>query len=228
MERISLILLSDNESFTQVISGHITENDIEIISVAERNVISQVKKNQPDALLLDTDTVNIDAVAIAKDLKKRFPHIPQLIITKSKDPAYLDRFLKIPIEDFVIKPVDPNILLERVKMMLNKTISNNRFLKNSDLEIDEWKKEARYKNKILELSAKEFRLLKYLLINADRVLSRLAILNHVWGFDTYVVDRSVDVYIGYIRKKIKKIDPSFQMIKTIPSFGYMLESKTSG
>jgi two-component system alkaline phosphatase synthesis response regulator PhoP len=93
-------------------------------------------------------------------------------------------------------------------------------LKNGELTIDNMKKQVSLNEKLISVSPKEFRLLRYLIENKGRVLSRTSILNHVWGYNSYVIDRNVDVYVGYIRKKLgnKK-----EYIKTVPSFGYMME-----
>lgn len=101
-------------------------------------------------------------------------------------------------------------------------MENHTMYVNGDIRMDERTKEVTVLGTPIPLTPREYRLLRTLLVNKGRVLSREKLLNMVWGFDAYVVDRNVDVYIGYLRNKLRKaLKRSF--IKTLPTFGYMME-----
>jgi DNA-binding response OmpR family regulator len=141
-------------------------------------------------------------------------------LAKSPELAHINKYLKIPVQDFVVKPIIPATLYLRIKKILDTT-SRGETINNGELVVEDKKKMVQIKGVALSLTPREYRLLRYLVANKGRVLSRQSILNHVWGYDSYVIDRNVDVYIGYISRKLSKIDKK-EYIKTIPSFGYML------
>jgi DNA-binding response OmpR family regulator len=138
--------------------------------------------------------------------------------------AHINKFLKVPVDDFLVKPIKPDMLYLRIKNLITDSIQGKEIIKNKDLVIDNRKKQVFLNKQQIDVSPKEYRLLKYLTENKGKVLSRNAILNHVWGYDSYVIDRNVDVYIGYLRKKLKQKERE-GLIKTVPSFGYMMMNK---
>lgn len=127
--------------------------------------------------------------------------------------------------DYMVKPLVKDELCARIDYALEKTsseTSNNR-LKTKSIKINLDTYQAYINKTKLSLSSKEFNLLKIFVKNPNRVLTRELILNHVWDYNVSVSTRVVDVYVGYLRDKIKYIDNSKEYIKTVRGFGYMLE-----
>lgn len=223
MEVFTALLISSNKNLIRLITDKFVTNGAEVQTTNERKDLTRkIQRIQPDILIVDANTEKIEAVSICEDLKKRFSHIPQVVLTKSKDLAHVTKFVNIPVEDFLPKPINPGILYARTRSVLQKGLSQKDVLKNGKLRIDENKKKVFYDEKEIDLTPKEYRLLRYMLVNKGQVLNRESILNHVWGYDSYVVDRNVDVYVGYLRKKLKD-KKNQDYIKTVPTFGYLMK-----
>jgi DNA-binding response OmpR family regulator len=221
MPKLSTLLITNSSALCRITSEYLYDKGIEVQRCTdEDDYIKKIQRNQPDLVLIDSDTKNIKAESICHDIKQRFPRIKQIVVAKSEEAAHINKFLKIPIDDFVVKPLSPSILYLRVRNIFKEAIKDKERLQNGKLVIDNIKKEILLNNKVIKVSPKEYRLLRYLMENKGRVLSRDSILNHVWGYDSYVIDRNVDVYVGYIRKKLGNEQ---EYIKTVPSFGYMME-----
>jgi two-component system alkaline phosphatase synthesis response regulator PhoP len=224
MPKISALLITNSTALCKMTSNFLGEKGIDVRNCTdEDDYIKRIQRNQPDLVIIDADTEAIKAEAICKDIKRRFPRVFQIAVTKSEEAAHIKKFIKVPVDDFVVKPVSPSILYLRIKNIFKDHMKDKEILKNGDLEIDNVKKQVFLNGVQIEVSPKEFRLLRYLVENKGRVLSRNAILNHVWGYDSYVIDRNVDVYVGYIRKKLEGKKKS-EYIKTVPSFGYMMKN----
>lgn len=224
MPKITALLITNSPALCRMTSTFLMDKGLDVRNCSdEDDYIKKIQRDQPDLVIIDSDTENIKAEAICKDIKRKFPRINQITITKSEEAAHISKFLKVPVDDFVVKPVNPSILFLRIKNLFKESMRDKERLANGGLIIDNIKKEVLLNGEAIKVSPKEFRLLRYLVENKGRVLSRNAILNHVWGYDSYVIDRNVDVYIGYIRKKLAQRDKS-EYIKTVPSFGYMMES----
>lgn len=224
MLKLSILLITNSTALSRVISNYLEEKNIVVkTSSDEDDYIKKIQRDQPDIIITDADTENIQAQTICKELRRRFPHISQIVIAKSNEFAHINKFVKIPVDDFVIKPISPSILYLRIKRLCKKNTNGNEIFRNGELTVDNVKKQVYINGEQVEVSPKEFRLLRYLVANKGKVLSRNNILNHVWGYDSYVIDRNVDVYVGYIRRKLDGKEKK-EYIKTVPSFGYMMEN----
>lgn len=225
MLNLNVLLISNSTALSRMLSNYLEEKNITVTVVGdEEDFIKKIQREQPDLVITDANTKNIKANTICKEIKRKFPHIFQIAITKSSEAAHINKFLKVPVDDFVVKPISPSILYLRIKNIFKEHREENEaLLRNGKLTIDNLKKQVYLDSEPIKVSPKEFRLLRYLVENKGRVLSRSSILNHVWGYDSYVIDRNVDVYVGYIRKKLDN-EKKEEYIKTVPSFGYMMEN----
>jgi len=107
----------------------------------------------------------------------------------------------------------------------NREIDTNTQLRVGDLTLDLVRHEARRAGRLIELTAKEFALLEYMMRNAGRILNKDMIISHVWDFDADILPNTVEVYIGYLRNKIDKPFKGPGLIHTMRGFGYKLEKK---
>jgi DNA-binding response OmpR family regulator len=126
----------------------------------------------------------------------------------------------LDIDDFLISPYDPDDLALRAKRLLHraKTVDSGELITCDGLVIDPAKCEVTVEHKVVELTFKEYQLLKFLASNKGRVYSREELLNKVWGYDYYGGDRTVDVHVRRIRGKIE--DSNHNFIETVRNFGY--------
>jgi DNA-binding response OmpR family regulator len=123
-------------------------------------------------------------------------------------------------DDYLVKPFAFAELLARIRALLRRpSISTDTVISFGDIELDTIKHEFRRRGEHIELSGREFSILEYFMRNPGQVLTRTQIAEHIWNFDAYAGSNVVDVYIGYLRKKIDE-DPSHSYIKTIRGVGY--------
>lgn len=180
-----------------------------------------------DLLILDLMLPKLDGLEICRALRQERHAIPVLMLT-ARD-AVQDRVLGLDAgaDDYLVKPFAFDELLARVRALLRRRIHPedpaNNLLRVADLELDPVRHNALRQGKRLDLTAKEFALLEYLIRNAGQVLTREQIINHVWEYDFEATSNVVDIYVHYLRNKID--DPfSQKLIKTVRGVGYTLRA----
>ncbi|MBD3329833.1 response regulator [Candidatus Dojkabacteria bacterium] len=219
-----ILLITDNPTIKQSLTEYYIEKpEVLEISSEEENYINRIKQVKPKIIIVDTETKSIDALHICKNIRKKY-RIPQIIISKDMDNAHLSPFIKVPVQDFMSMPLSPEVLYMRVRALITnrKRRNANQIERNGKIFLNRSKKKIIINGKVLDFTPKEFRLLRFLFRNKGKVLSRDSILTHVWGINSYVIDRNVDVYIGRVRKKLSKYLEDDYII-TKPSFGYMMK-----
>lgn len=166
---------------------------------------------------------SIDGLSICRTLREKEMHTPILILTAKDKTADKIDGLNVGADDYLVKPFAFEEFLARVRALLRRpseTIQN--VLRVSDLTLNTLKFEVTRGEKEISLSKKEFALLEYLMRNSGRIVTKDTIINHVWDFDADILPNTVEVYIGYLRKKIDKYFPKSPLIHTIRGFGYKI------
>lgn len=200
-------LLLDNGFAAEVASDGIT-------------ALSLIKKSQPDLVILDLGLPNLAGEAVCLEIRKKYPDLPIIILTAKDDVSDVIRGLNLGADDYITKPFVADELVARVKARLRN--SDEVKLQIADLELNNKTFEVKRSGKLIQLSPHEFKLLQYLISNKGRVLTREMILNRVWLYSYEVDTRVVDVYIGYLRKKIDA-DYKKKLIHSVRGFGYMIK-----
>ena len=177
-----------------------------------------------DLLVLDLMLPHIDGLEIARRLRAAKNDVRILMLT-ARD-AVEDRVegLESGADDYLMKPFSFNELLARVRALARRQIQAQAEteLQSGSLVLDLARHEARRDDKIIELTAKEFQLLEYLMRNAGHVLTRTQILDHVWGYNFDSFSNVVDIYVHYLRNKIDRDFPE-PLIRTVRGVGYSLK-----
>jgi DNA-binding response OmpR family regulator len=182
-------------------------------------------KNAYDLIILDLMLPGMGGMEVCQQLRADHITVPILILT-ARD-AVEDRVagLKTGADDYVVKPFAMEELLARVQALLRRaaTLETSTQLQVADLSLDLLRHEAARGETMIELTAKEFSLLEYLMRHPGQVLTRVQILDHVWFDDNDRISNIVDIYIHYLRDKI---DRGFErpLIKTIRGVGYKIET----
>lgn len=164
----------------------------------------------------------VDGLMICQKVREEKIHTPILILTAKDKVSDRVEGLNMGADDYLVKPFAFEEFLARVKALMRrpeKTLDN--VLKVGDLILDPDKFEVTRANVKIKLSRKEFSLLEYLMRSANRTLPKDMIISHVWDFDADILPNTVEVYIGYLRKKIDKKDLK-KLIHTVHGFGYRL------
>ncbi|OGH10573.1 MAG: hypothetical protein A2857_06815 [Candidatus Levybacteria bacterium RIFCSPHIGHO2_01_FULL_36_15] len=187
--------------------------------VAALNVI---EKSLPDLVVLDLGLPNMSGEAVCMEIRKKYPELPVIILTAKDSISDIVHGLDLGADDYITKPFIADELLARIKARLRQRSDSQSRLKIADLELDMKTLEVQRGRKTISLTPKEFKLLEYLLKNTGRILTREMILNRIWLYSPDIETRVVDVYMGYLRKKI---DSGFnkKLIKSVRGFGYMIK-----
>jgi DNA-binding response OmpR family regulator len=181
--------------------------------------IEKIVGQSPGVMLLDIDEATFDSEAW--DLAQRIRQERQLPLIALVSREKL-KGLDSSVDDFVVKPWEPNEVTVRIKRILRQKggIEGEDIIKCGDLVIDLDKYEVSLNGKPIMLTFREYQLLKFLASNKGKVFTREALLNKVWGWDYYGGDRTVDVHIRRLRIKIE--DPTHTFIETVRNIGYRL------
>lgn len=166
---------------------------------------------------------SLEGLEIAKELRAAGKHMPILLLT-AKDQVH-DRVagLNAGADDYLVKPFALEELLARVRALLRRPKDEKgTILKVGDLSLNTLSFEVKRAGKLINLSRREFAMLEYLMRNAGRVLSKDQIIGHVWDFDADILPNTVEVYAGYLRKKIDEPFKGPALIHTLRGFGYRL------
>ena len=175
-----------------------------------------------DAIVLDVMLPRLSGLDLLKEIRSKRVKSPVLLLTARDGVDDRVRGLDVGADDYLVKPFAFPELLARLRALLRRPpLQAGGTLRMNDLEMDVAKREVKRAGKLIELSPREFALLELLLRHPDQVLSRTQILEHVWNFDFYSDTNVVDVYIGYLRRKL---DRGFDrpLIHTLRGVGFRL------
>lgn len=202
-------LLLDNQFSTQVASDGIS-------------ALNTIAKIPPDLMILDLGLPNMSGESVCLEVRKKYPELPVIILTAKDSVSDIVQGLNLGADDYITKPFVADELLARIKARLRSNGVVDTKLKIDDLELDDKALEVKRDGKLIQLTPQEFKLLEYLMHNKGRILTREMILNRVWLYSQDIETRVVDVYMGYLRKKI---DQPFKkkLLQSVRGFGYMIK-----
>ncbi len=184
--------------------------------------LAAASKLLPDLVVLDLGLPNMSGETVCQELKNDYPTLPIIILTAKEGPNNIVAGFNLGADDYITKPFDGSELLARVKARLRPLGDDEKILKVGDLTLDPKTLEVARGKRQIPLTRHEFELLKYLMTNPGQVLSREMILNRVWSYAPDVESRVVDIYIGYLRKKIDQGSKK-PLIHSNRGFGYSLK-----
>jgi DNA-binding response OmpR family regulator len=176
----------------------------------------------PDVIILDLMLPKMDGITVLKTLRKEQHPAHVLVLTAKDTTDDKIRGLDLGADDYLVKPFVFAELLARVKALVRRKYErHNAVIRVADLEVDMSRRVVKREGLLIDLSAREYALLEFLALNADRTVSRAAIWQHVSDFNASLESNVVDVYIGLLRKKIERAGKA-RLIHTKRGQGYML------
>jgi two-component system, OmpR family, response regulator MprA len=179
-------------------------------------------EGQPDAVILDVLMPVIDGLEVCRRIRRNGNRVPVLMLTARDEIENRVAGLDAGADDYVTKPFALEELVARVRALLRRTsVGAHELLRFADLELDLGTREVRRGSDLIELTRTEFALLELFMTNPRQVLTRSIIFERVWGYDFGFASNSLDVYIGYLRRKTEAGGKP-RLIQTVRGVGYAL------
>jgi two-component system, OmpR family, response regulator len=223
-EHPKILVVDDEESLTDLIGLALRYEQFEVdVAHTAKAALLALPAFRPDLVVLDVMLPDIDGFEVARRIAAESPSTPVLFLTARDGTEDKVRGLTLGGDDYMTKPFSLEELVARIRAVLRRTQrddDDHQRLVYSDLEMDEDTYEVRRAGARVDLTATEYKLLRYLMLNRRRVLSKAQILDHVWNYDFAGDANVVEIYISYLRKKLEPTGPP--LIHTVRGFGYCL------
>jgi two-component system OmpR family response regulator len=221
-----VLVVDDEENVTHLVSSALRFDGFETATADSGTAaLAAVAELDPDLIVLDVMMPGLDGLGVLQSLRSAGSQVPVIFLT-ARDAA-TDRIggLRAGADDYVVKPFSIEELLARVHAVLRRSAPDGAregVLAIADLELDENSHEVTRGGVEVHLTATEFELLRYLMRNERVVLSKAQILDRVWKYDFQGQSNIVELYIGYLRKKIDSVEP--KLIHTVRGAGYVIKA----
>ena len=221
-----ILVVDDESSISDLISTSLRFVGFDVRTAANGAQALQIAEEfKPHAMVLDVMLPDLDGFEVCKQIRNEGVETGVLFLTAKDGMDDKVKGLTLGGDDYMTKPFSLEELVARLRALLRRTgvtqiDQDDEKIRFADLELDEATHEVRRAGQLLDLSPTEFLLIRYLLINADRVVSKSQILDHVWQYDFRGDAGIVETYISYLRKKIDIFNPP--LIHTIRGVGYRL------
>jgi two-component system phosphate regulon response regulator PhoB len=223
----SILVVEDDLALCELLTWNLGAEGYEVRSTGDgEEALLMVREQAPDAIILDWMVEQVPGIEVCRQLRKdkATSRVPILMLTARGEEEDRIRGLKTGADDYVTKPFSPRELMARVEALLRRSrpALAGDVLVFGDLELDFASHRVRRGGEALHLGPTEFKLLRYFMERPNRVLSRQQILDGVWGMDSDIDERTVDVHIRRLRKAINRgneTDP----IRTVRAAGYSMD-----
>jgi len=223
----SVLVVEDDRALCELLTWNLSAEGYNVRSTGDgEEALLMVQEQTPDAIILDWMIEHVPGIEVCRQLRKDkdTAQIPILMLTARGEEEDRIRGLKTGADDYVTKPFSPRELLARIEALLRRarpSLAGN-VLQWGDIELDATSHRVRRSGEALHLGPTEFRLLRYFMERPNRVVSRQQILDGVWGMDSDIDERTVDVHIRRLRKAINR-DGDTDPIRTVRAAGYAMD-----
>ena len=227
-----ILVVDDETSISDLIATSLRFVGFEVRTAATGSEALRVAEEfKPHALILDVMLPDQNGFDVCRQLRVDGHHVGVLFLTAKDTTEDKIQGLTIGGDDYVTKPFSLEELVARLRALLRRIgavlpETDDEKIRFADLELDEATHEVRRAGNLIELSPTEFTLLRYLMINADRVVSKSQILDHVWQYDFRGDAGIVETYVSYLRKKIDIYEPA--LLHTVRGVGYRMRLPARG
>jgi two-component system OmpR family response regulator len=221
-----VLVVDDENSISELIATSLKFVGFDVRTAANGAQALQIAQEfKPHALILDVMLPDQNGFEVCRQLRSEGHNVGVLFLTAKDSVEDKIAGLTIGGDDYVTKPFSLEELVARLRALLRRTgatevMPDEEKIRFADLELDEATHEVRRAGNLIDLSPTEFLLLRYLMINADRIVSKAQILDHVWQYDFRGDMGIVETYVSYLRKKVDIYDPA--LIHTVRGVGYRL------
>jgi two-component system OmpR family response regulator len=221
-----VLVVDDEENVTHLVSSALRFDGFETVTAEDGNdALAKISQYEPDLIVLDVMMPGRDGLGVLQELRATGSQVPVIFLTARDTSTDRVAGLRAGADDYVVKPFSIEELLARVHAVLRRSTpeeGRDGVLRIADLELDENSHEVTRAGVEVHLTATEFELLRYLMRNERVVLSKSQILDRVWKYDFQGQSNIVELYIGYLRKKVDSVEP--KLIHTIRGAGYVIKA----
>lgn len=227
MNDVNILVVDDEERMRKLVKDFLKAKGYSILEAEDGEKAIEVyeaNKNKIKLILLDVMMPKLDGWSVLRQVRQNDTKIPIIMLTaRAEEQDELFGF-ELGVDEYISKPFSPKILVARVEAILKRTYGQAKesIIDHNGIVIDEAGRTVTVDGKLIELSLREYELLKYLVENENIALSRDKILNNVWNYDYYGDSRTIDSHIKKIRHKLGK---KGKYIKTMRGVGYKFEAK---
>ncbi|MEU6021713.1 response regulator transcription factor [Micromonospora sp. NPDC048871] len=219
-----LLVVEDDPNILELLSASLRFAGFDVATATTGSAaLNAAREHRPDLVVLDVMLPDLDGFEVIRMMREGGTRTPVVFLTARDATDDKIRGLTLGGDDYVTKPFSLEELTARIRAVLRRTSTGEQAparLTFADLELDEETHEVYRAGQRVQLSPTEFKLLRYLMLNANRVLSKAQILDHVWNYDFRGDDNIVESYISYLRRKVDNVEP--RLIHTLRGVGYVL------
>jgi two-component system OmpR family response regulator len=224
-----ILVVDDEPAITDLLSTALRYMGYEVVTAATGfAALDAAATSAPDLVILDVMLPDLDGFEVCRRLRDQRDFVPVIFLSaRDAEEDRVTGFVRGG-DDYVTKPFSLEELTLRIRALLRRVggpaadDAHGARLRYRDLEMDEDRHQVWKGDREVELSPTEFRLLRYLLLNPERVLSKQQILDHVWQYDFNGEDNVVETYVSYLRRKLDDTEP--RLLRTVRGFGYVLRA----
>ncbi len=219
----TILVIEDDEGIQTYLKELLLDNGYNVLTASDGvSGLKIIKKSVPDLVLLDLGLPDMSGESVCAQIKKDLPDLQVIMLTARDTPHDMIQGLNLGADDYLTKPFVADVLMARINARLRNKGGEDSKLQIADLVLDTKTLEVTRGEKKIPLTPQELKLLQYMMQNKGRILTRDMILNRLWLSAVDIETRIVDVYIGYLRKKIDKGFDK-KIIHSVRGFGYMLK-----
>jgi two-component system response regulator MprA len=218
-----VLVVEDDASVRQALSRALRFEGYDVSTAVDGAAgLEQILDEPPDAVILDVMMPHVDGLEMTRRLRARGDATPILMLTARHEVSDRVAGLDAGADDYLVKPFALEELLARLRALLRRVEPEDReILRVADLTLDPATRRVKRGDEVIELTKTEFQLLELLMLNRGIVLSRETIYERIWGYDFGTSSNSLDVYIGYLRRKTEP-ERSTRLIQTVRGVGYVI------
>ncbi len=217
---IKIVIIEDDQDIRDLVNYTLEVNGMEGFGFSDYQSFLEAKITHVDLFILDVMLPKEDGLQIIENLKKQshYNHVPIIMLTAKGSELDKVKALNLGADDYIVKPFGVLELVARIKARLRHIEKNVQFtFKDIVLNVERY--ELKVEGEIVSLTNKEFEILKYLMENVNRVISRELLLEKIWGYDFEGESRTLDIHISTLRKQLKS---QAQYLQTVRGVGYKL------
>jgi len=223
---MQLLVVDDDAAVREALALVLDLGGFQVATAVDgREAIRALAAGSPDAVILDVLMPGLDGLEVCRRMRASGDRTPVLMLTARAEVSERVAGLEAGADDYLVKPFAREELIARLRALLRRTgwEGDEQVLRFEDLELDPLAHQARRGGRALELTRTEFLLLELLMRHPRQVLTRAAIFDHVWGYDFGPSSNSLEVYVGYLRRKTEAAGEP-RLLHTVRGVGYVLRS----